>query len=317
MPLGTSTIKGRITIVCPVFNEEICVPLFFQKLMPVVDVLAATHHVELLFLNNASTDNTYGEIQKLRSKYDFVYVITLSNNVGYQRSLECGLRNAQGSMIAFIDVDCEDPPEMLLDFVRHHEQGYDIVYGERVDREEARWIKAMRKWFYHIVRSLADEDIVLYMAEFSLITSEVRDAIVVDKNSFPFIRASISRVGFNRIGLPYKRHRRIAGTTNYNLVGMAIFAVAGILSSTTLPLRLPIYGLPFWLLLTAILGAAQIVTGSLWLLLVNVLFACTYIGFTVAFMAAYVARTYKNGLGRPNYTISRRYTHLQPQSEKA
>lgn len=309
-------IGPRLTIVCPVYNEETVVPLFFARAMPVIEKLSAKYRVELLFLNNASSDGTYGEIEKLRAQHDFVFVITLSANVGYQKSLECGLRNAQGSIIAFIDVDCEDPPEMLLDFVNYYEQGYDIVYGERVDREEAESIKMMRKWFYHIVRSLADEDIILYMAEFSLITSEVRDALVIDQNSFPFIRASISRLGFNRIGLPYKRHSRIGGTTNYNLVGMAIFATAGILSSTTLPLRLPIYTLPFWLLLTAVLGVVQILTVSSWVLLINVLCACTYFGFTVAFTAAYVARSYKNGLGRPNYTMHRRYTHLQSSGEK-
>jgi glycosyltransferase involved in cell wall biosynthesis len=309
--------RPRLTIVCPVYNEETVVPLFFARALPVIEQLSATYRVELLFMNNASNDGTYAAIAKLREQYDFVYVITLSANVGYQRSLECGLRNAQGSIITFIDVDCEDPPEMLLDFVRYHEQGYDIVYGERVDREEAESIKMLRKWFYHIVQSLADEDIILYMAEFSLITSEVRDAIVIDQNSFPFIRSSIARLGFNRIGLPYKRHRRIAGKTNYNLVGMMIFATAGILSSTTLPLRLPLYALPFWLVLTALLGAAQILTGSPWWLLANAVIACGYIGFTVAFCALYVARSYKNGLARPNFTMHRRFTHLQPPGTDA
>lgn len=304
--------QPRLTIVCPVYNEEAVVPLFFARALPVIEQLSANYRVELLFMNNASKDGTYAAIAKLRECYDFVYVITLSANVGYQKSLECGLRNAQGTIITFIDVDCEDPPEMLLDFVRYHEQGYDIVYGERVDREEAKPVKMLRKWFYHIVQSLADEDIILYMAEFSLITSEVRDAIVLDQNSFPFIRASIARLGFNRIGLPYKRHRRIAGKTNYNLIGMTIFATAGILSSTTLPLRLPLYALPFWLLLTALLGAAQILSGSPWWLLANAVLGCGYLGFTAAFSALYVARSYKNGLARPNFTMYRRFTHLQP-----
>ncbi|MET4186703.1 glycosyltransferase involved in cell wall biosynthesis [Bradyrhizobium sp. JR7.2] len=303
--------KARLTIVCPVFNEEACIPLFFRRLLPVVEKLAAKYRVELLFLNNASKDGTYSEIAKLRAQYEFIYVVTLSANVGYQRSLECGLRNAVGDLITFIDVDCEDPPEMLLDFVSYYEKGFDIVYGARVDREEPRWIKMLRKLFYHIARLLADEDIILYMAEFSLVTAEVRDAIVSDHNSFPFIRASISRLGFNRIGLPYKRQRRIAGKTNYNLIGMTIFAIAGILSSTTLPLRLPIYALPFWLLLTAVLGAAHILTESPWLLLLNILCGCTYFGFTAAFTAIYMARSYKNGLGRPNYVMNRRYTHAQ------
>lgn len=306
-------VRPRLTIVCPVYNEEKVVPLFFARALPVIEKLSARYRVELLFLNNASKDGTYAEIAKLRAQYDFVYVITLSANVGYQRSLECGLRNAQSDIITFIDVDCEDPPEMLLDFVSYYEKGFDIVYGARVDREEARPVKMMRKWFYHIVRLLADEDIILYMAEFSLFTSEVRDAIVNDNNSFPFIRASISRLGFSRIGIPYKRQHRIAGKTNYNLLGMTIFAVAGILATTTLPLRLPIYALPFWLVLTAVLGALQIATGSPWWLLLNALCGCTYFGFTAAFTALYVARSYKNGLGRPNATINRRLSHVQAQ----
>lgn len=302
----------RLTIICPVYNEEKVVPLFFERVLQVIKELSARYQVDLLFLNNASTDGTYQAIEKLRQEHAFVYVITLSSNVGYQRSLECGLRNVKGDVITFIDVDCEDPPEMILEFVKYYEQGYDLVYGERVDREEIRLIKMLRKLFYHIVHRVADEDIILYMAEFSLITAEVRDAIVADHNSFPFIRSSIARVGFHRIGIPYKRHHRIAGETHYNLLGMTIFAIAGILSSSTLPLRVPIYLLPFWLLLTAVLGAAQIVTGNPWFLLVNALSASAYLGGTAAFTALYVARTYKNGLGRPNYVIHRRYTHMQP-----
>lgn len=309
---ATKTELPHLTIVCPVYNEALVVPLFFARVKAVIDDLSARYRVDLLFLNNASTDGTFEVIDGLRQEYSYVYVITLSANVGYQRSLECGLRNARGEIITFIDADCEDPPEMISEFVEYYEQGYDIVYGERVDREEIRAIKWLRKLFYHIVRRLADEDFILYMAEFSLLTSEVRDAMLRDHNSFPFIRSSIARVGFNRVGIPYKRHRRIAGETHYNLFGMTIFAVAGLLSASTLALRLPIYFFPFWLVATAVLGTLQIETGSPWFLLTNALLACAYLGGTVAFTALYVARTYKNGLGRPNYVIHRRYTHLQP-----
>lgn len=308
--------RPQLTIICPVFNEESVVPLFFERTLKVINQLSSNYKVDVLFLNNASTDGTLSAVEALRKVHDFVYVITLSCNVGYQRSLECGLRNAQGDIIVFIDVDCEDPPELILEFIKYYEQGYDIVYGERIDREEIESIKMLRKLFYHIVQRVADEDIILYMAEFSLITSEVRDSIIQDKNSFPFIRSSISRVGFNRIGIPYKRHRRIAGETHYNLVGMTIFAVAGILSASTLPLRIPIFVFPFWLLVTFFLGAAQILTGSPWFMLANLVSICAYLGGTVAFIALYVARTYKNGLGRPNFTIHKRFSHLQPERNK-
>jgi len=302
-----------ITVVCPVLNEEKVIPLFFDRILPVISELSGQYRVNLLFINNASTDATYQAIVHLKEKNSFVYVISLSKNFGYQCSIECGLHNAQGDLIVFIDVDCEDPPEMILDFVKYYEQGYDLVYGKRVDREEIRAIKWMRKFFYHFVHHIADEDIILYMAEFSLMTSEVRDAVIKNHDSFPFIRSSIARVGFRKMGIPYKRHRRIAGKTHYNLINMTIFAIAGILSSTTLPLRLPIYLFPFWLVLTLLLGTAQIMTGSPWLLLTNVLIACTYIGGTIAFIALYVARAYKNGLRRPNYVIHKRYTHLQAE----
>lgn len=302
-----------ITVVCPVLNEEKVIPLFFDRILPVISELSGQYRVNLLFINNASTDATYQAIVHLKEKNSFVYVITLSKNFGYQRSLECGLHNAQGNLIVFIDVDCEDPPEMILDFVKYYEQGYDLVYGERVDREEIHIIKWIRKLFYHIIRHVADEDIILYMAEFSLMTSEVRDAVIESHNSFPFIRSSIARVGFNRIGIPYKRQRRIAGKTHYNLINMTIFAIAGILSSTTLPLRAPIYLFPFWLVLTTLLGTAQIMTGNPWFLLANAISTCAYIGGTVAFTALYMARTYKNGLQQPNYVIHKRYTHFQTE----
>lgn len=301
----------QLTIICPVFNEEKVVPLFFERTLKVINELSSSYRVDLLFVNNASTDDTYSEIEKLRMKFSFVYVITLSSNVGYQRSLECGLRNNHGDIMIFIDVDCEDPPEMILDFIKVYEKGYDIVYGERIDREELYAVKMLRKIFYHIARLVADEDFILYMAEFSLITSEVRDAILEDNNSFPFIRSSIARVGFRRVGIPYKRHRRIEGRSHYNLFSMFIFAIAGILSSSTLPLRLPVYLFPVCLIIFFVLGAAQIITGNPWYFLLNGLLVFAYLGSTVAFTALYVARTYKNGLSRSNFIIHRRYSHMQ------
>src|ERR1051325_2074644 len=137
--------RPHLTIICPVYNEEEVVPLFFARTKPVIQKLTSRYKVDLLFLNNASTDGTLDAITRLRKEHSYIYVITLSANVGYQRSLECGLRHAKGDIITFIDADCEDPPEMIPDFVSYYERGYDIVYGERVDREEITVIKQLRK----------------------------------------------------------------------------------------------------------------------------------------------------------------------------
>jgi glycosyltransferase involved in cell wall biosynthesis len=301
-----------ITILCPVYNEDRVVPLFFERIQPVMEKLSGRYAVHLLFLNNASTDRSSQQIEKIREVWPSTYLITMSRNVGYHASLECGLRNATGDLFVFIDVDCEDPPEMILEFVEKYEQGYDIVYGERVDRDESKAMKKARKFFYRLLRAVADEEILLDMAEFSLFTKEVRDAILDENTSFPFLRASIARVGFRRAAIPFKRQKRIAGSTHYNLRRMSIFAVAGILSASTLFLRLPIYLLPIWLLSLLLLGIGYVSTHSPWLVVAAFLLFAAYIGTTMAFTAMYVARTYKNGLHRPNAFIDRSRSILQP-----
>lgn len=300
-----------LTILCPVYNEEAVIPLFFERIRPVLAKLSERFCVDLVFLNNASTDRTLEEIQKIRQSWPSTYVITTSRNVGYHASLECGLRNSRGDLLVFIDVDCEDPPEMILEFAAKYEQGFDIVYGERVDREEPAPLKAARKFFYRLLHAVADDEIILDMAEFSMFSSEVRDAIIEDASSFPFLRASIGRVGFRRAAIPFKRRRRIAGRTHYNLFSMSVFAIGGILSASTLFLRLPIFLLPVCLLAIAILGVAYILTHSAYLALAAILIFAGYVCGTLAFTALYVARTYKNGLHRPTAFVDRGSSVLQ------
>lgn len=300
-----------LTILCPVHNEERVIPLFFARIRPILAKLSERYSVDLVFLNNASTDGTLTEIEKVRQAWPATYVLTTSRNVGYHASLECGLRNCRGDLLVFIDVDCEDPPEMILQFAEKYEQGYDIVYGERADREEPAWLKGARRLFYRLLYMVADEEIILDMAEFSLFTKEVREAIVNENTSFPFLRASIGRVGFRRAAIPFKRHKRIGGSTHYNLFGLSMFAIAGILSSSTLFLRMPIFLLPFCLLALAGLGAAYFQTHSLWFPLAGALIFAAYAGGTLAFTALYVARTYKNGLHRPNAFINHGKSILQ------
>src|ERR1700730_14789603 len=302
----------QLTILCPVHNEERVIPLFYGRIRPVMEKLAESYTVHLLFLDNASIDRSAQQIEKIRESWPATYLITMSRNVGYHASLECGLRNATGDLFVFIDVDCEDPPEMILEFVEKYEQGFDIVYGERVDRHESRAMKSARKFFYRLLAALADEEILLDMAEFSLFTREIRDAVLNENTSFPFLRASIARVGFRRAAIPFKRQKRIAGNTHYNLIKMTVFAAAGILSASTLFLRLPIYLLPVWLLSLLLLGVGYVSTHSPWMIVAAFLLFATYTGATMAFTAMYVARAYKNGLHRPNAFIDRSRSVLQP-----
>jgi dolichol-phosphate mannosyltransferase len=301
--------KPLITIICPVYNEEKSVPIFYERVRSLFERLEESHRCNLLFVDNCSKDNTLNLIQGIREKDPRVFHLSLSINVGYQKSMECGLRNAVGDFFAIIDVDCEDPPEMIADFIEIQKQGYDIVYGERVDRSEGALIKSLRKVFYRITRFVSDEHFFVDMAEFCLITSEVRDALIQDMSSFPFIRASIGRVGFHFKGVPYKRHNRIAGKSNFNLYRMTTFAIAGILSSSTLPLRAMAYSFPL-LLLVFFGGLFAVGTKLESIFILTMLF---YLAFGLMFNSIYIARIYKNGLGRPNAFYVRRKSVRQPE----
>ncbi len=296
-----------LAVLCPVYNEQNTIPLFFNRVAAVFEQIRSECNPSLYFIDNGCQDNSYEIIRDLHRDHPNVYVIVLSRNFGYQCALDCALRTIEADLYVMIDVDCEDPPEMIVDFLSHYKQGYDIVFGERVDRPEAAPLRAARKMFYHVVRTVADDNFVLNMAEFSLITAEVRNAIIQDVNSFPFLRASIGRIGFRRKNIPYTRQHRVAGKTHYNLVGMTVFAIAGIMSASTLALRIAAYAFPFWFLLMAAVAVSAMVAPAQWQIPLLLFQGFSFVGFSSVATGLYTARMYKNGLQRPNAII--RYGH--------
>ncbi len=299
--------KQVFTVICPVYNEQQTVPLFFERIQRVFQELSPRYETRLIFVDNASTDKTGELIRQICREHKFVSYYVMSRNFGYQCSLECGLRKASGDIFGFVDVDCEDPPELFVEFLKHHEQGFDVVYGERKDREEGEFLKALRRFYYRLTRVAADDLFVLDMAEFSILNSAVREAILQDNNSFPFLRASIGRVGFRLKNIPYKRQRRVAGESHYNYWRMTVFGVAGILSSSTLPLRFVAYSFPFWVLGMLGLGVGGVFFENEQLYRAMVLLGFLFSGFAMMAVCIYLARVYKNGLNRPNYFLNEKF----------
>jgi glycosyltransferase involved in cell wall biosynthesis len=299
--------KPLVTVICPVYNEEKTIPIFYGRVAGLFARLEPTHRCNLVFVDNCSSDRSLSIIKEIRQKDPRVFHLGLSINGGYQKSMEAGLKNAEGDFFAIVDVDCEDPPEMIEEFINLQKDGYDIVYGERVDRSESYLVKSLRKVFYRVTRFVSDEHFFVDMAEFCLITAEVRNALIQDTSSFPFIRASIGRVGFTYKGVPYKRHPRVAGKSNFNLYRMTTFAVAGILSSSTLPLRFMVYCFPF-LALTGLISAIGLLPTTAFYF-----FGVFYLSLGLMFNSIYMARVYKNSLGRPNAFYVERKTVRQPK----
>jgi polyisoprenyl-phosphate glycosyltransferase len=295
--------KPLISIVCPVFNEEKTIPIFHARLSKALASLQEQYNFELVFTNNCSSDGSLDAIRRIRSGDPWVQVITLSRNFGYQASLLCGIRHCRGHAIVIIDVDCEDPPEMIPDFVNGWRQGYDIVYGRRDRRPEPLMMRIARKAFYRLTRLIADYDFILDMAEFSLFSARVRDEIVNNRSTFPFIRAELGFVGFRRLALPYTRGTRVGGQTHYNYFRMTQFAIGGILSSSTFLLRISVYlGIPLAVANMLFLGASFLLAPSAGFSRLMVL-DLTYLVLVSSFTSTYLARIHKDGIQRPMFIV--------------
>ena len=214
--------KPLVSIICPVYNEERAIPLFYDRLNAVWASLSAKYDFELIFTNNRSVDGTLASIQALREKDLKVQVITLSRNFGYQASVLAGISYSTGEATVVIDVDCEDPPEMLPLFIAKWEEGYDIVYGLRANRPEPRALIFMRKLFYRLLRLMADTDIVLDMAEFALVSARVRNVMCDNKNTFPFLRAEIGYSGRYESKLLYTLFFFVIGAVGVGRVAVVV-----------------------------------------------------------------------------------------------
>ena len=301
--------ERRLAVIVPIHNEVVNIEPFYARAKTALEGMSGLSSWRLVFCNNGSEDDSLAEVLRLRSVDQRVNVITLSKNFGYHSALLAGLSSVDSDLYAIIDVDCEESPELLPEFFSHILHGCELAYGIRSQREEPGWITKLRETFYALNRRVADSEIVMWMAEFSLMTRQVRDAILMARTTYPFVRAEMGYVGFTRVGIPYLRAKRERGASHYNLFRMTRFAIAGILSSTTFPLRFTLYwailtaaGYPLavWMLRLSAEGAARLASVlSLYFLLV-----------TVPFVALYLARTYKNGIARPVFIIDWHRTHL-------
>ncbi len=315
---GAAGDKPLVTVVCPVFNEEPTIPLFYERFCAAVRNIREKVRFELLFVNNRSVDGTLAVIRGLQKTDPTVSVITLSRNYGYQASITAGMRCARGDAVLNIDVDCEDPPEMIPDFIERWLAGADIAYGIRDKRQEFFLMHLGRKLFYRATKRIADHDIVLDMAEFFLVDKRVRDVVLSTKSTFPFVRGQVGYVGFRREGIPYQRQRRIRGQTHYNLVSAARFGLAGILSSSTMPLRALAYVGVIGFLFDVAVSIAALVDGDRmtigWGARIAIALLALHLGWVLlAFgtLGIYVARIYKDLIGLPLYVVDEKASFRQ------
>jgi glycosyltransferase involved in cell wall biosynthesis len=291
-----------VKVICPVYNEELSIRYFYERYSKARDAIGKHYKVDLTFINNASTDATLQIIREIRESDPTVQVISHARNFGYQASIICGLTNVNADAYVIIDADCEDPPEMIPTFVEKWEAGYDLVYGQRRWRTENVILQLARRIFYRLTHRIADSDFIIDMAEFALFTRRVRDQVLSNRSTFPFVRFDLAFAGFRRIGIEYKREPRRFGMTNYNFFRMSQFALGGILSASTFPLRAIAYaGLP----VMAIDAAAALIKllGYNFSIAAPVLLNFSFFSFSFVVLSIYVARITKDVTGRPIFIV--------------
>ncbi len=226
-----------VSIVTPCFNEEANVPEHFARVRAATAPFAGRYAFEHLYTDNASTDRTFELLAGLAAAHANVRVLRFSRDIGPNRAIACGLRHAQGDAAILIQADLQDPPELIPEFLRGWEEGYDVVYGLIRRRREGIVLRALRRLYYRLVAALADVPPARDAGEFRLASRRVLDAIALYTEDDLYLRGAIAHIGFRQLGVPYDRAARRGGRSSNSPAGLFRYAVNGLLSTTVAPIR--------------------------------------------------------------------------------
>jgi glycosyltransferase involved in cell wall biosynthesis len=227
-----------ITIVSPCFNEEDNVAECHEVVKKLFEEQLPEHERQHIFVDNASTDRTVEILRELADADPAVGLVVNARNFGVFRSTFNGLRYAKGdAILVMLPVDLQDPPELIPEFVKLWEQGYEVVAGARSNREEGFVLRSARKAFYRIVNALSDFEIAPDVGEMQLIDRTVLQAVLAHDDRYPYIRGIIASVGFKRIIVPYVWKARKRGVSKHSLLMMIDQALNAIFAFTRAPMR--------------------------------------------------------------------------------
>jgi polyisoprenyl-phosphate glycosyltransferase len=231
-------VLGLLSVVAPVFNEEELVELFVERACAAV----ADYNFELIMVNDGSSDGTGELLNRIAGSDTRVRVVHLSRNFGHQAALTAGLEHALGDAVAMIDADLQDPPELIPAMVERWEQGFEVVYAVREQREgETAFKLATATWFYRLFDKLAQVELTPNSGDFRLLDRRALDALLSMTERSRFLRGMTVWVGFSQTAVSYQRDARHAGETKYTLRKMLRFSLDAIASFSHLPLQLATY----------------------------------------------------------------------------
>ncbi|HWG08244.1 MAG TPA: glycosyltransferase family 2 protein [Solirubrobacteraceae bacterium] len=238
MPETALRTPKLLSIVAPVYDEQDLIERFVERAC----AAAADYEFELVLVNDGSSDGTPQLLDRIAAADRRVRVIHLSRNFGHQAALTAGLEHASGDVVAMIDADLQDPPELIPDMIAQWSQGADVVYAVRRQREgETAFKLATASWFYKLFDKLAQVDLEPNSGDFRLLDRRALDALLAMTERSRFLRGMTVWVGFRQTAVPYERDARTAGETKYTVRKMLRFSLDAIASFSHLPLQLATY----------------------------------------------------------------------------
>lgn len=304
--------RKTISVVIPVFNEELVIERTYQRLSAVMRDMPFSY--ELLFVDDGSTDDSVPIIDRMADGDDHVHLISFSRNFGHQAAVMAGIEYANGDAVVLIDADLQDPPEIIPQMVEKWQEGYDVVYGKRIKRKgESVFKKATAFLFYRFLHSMTETDIPKDTGDFRLMDKQVCTWMRLLREKRPFVRGLVRWVGFSQTAVEYVRDERAAGETKYPLRKMMRFAADGIFSFSYKPLKLAGY-LGFGLSLVSFIYLIVVVCQRLFSqqaqpgwssLMAIILFFNGIILIMLGVLGEYLGRIYEEVKDRPLYIVAR------------
>lgn len=303
-----------ISIIAPCYNEEETIEPFLRR---IEEILAQINEpYEIVFINDGSKDNTLNVLLNAKQNFKNIRIINFSRNFGKEAALTAGLDKARGEAAIPIDVDLQDPPELIKDLVAKWREGYDVVLAKRADRTSDSFAKRVSAdLFYKLNGKISNVDIPNNVGDFRLMSKRVVEALKQLPENQRFMKGLFAWVGFKTTVIEYVREKREAGQSSFNGWKLWNFALDGITSFSTLPLRI-------WLYIGALVSFLSFLYGS-FIILKTLIFGVDLPGYAslavimlflggiqligIGILGEYIGRIYSESKRRPSYIIEGEY----------
>ena len=230
----------ELSIVIPVFNEGLNIAPLLARLVPVLETI--TPSFEVIFVDDGSSDDTFERIAEAHQTESRIHALRFSRNFGKEIALAAGMDHARGKAAVLIDADLQHPPETIATFVKKWREGYDMVYGQRVDRSSEGPVKRwLTERFYALFARFGETPLPTGAGDYRLMDRKVVDALKRLGERARFTKGLYAWVGFKSVGVPFEVADRLHGVSKWDYHKLTRFAFDGLSSFSTLPLKLATY----------------------------------------------------------------------------